>query len=83
VRNVNNKGTRNYGRNRQYSQSNKRSERGSLNSSRRGRQDIQDGTMQTPSNDNRRNLNSDANVYAPKTVAGEVNLNAIAISPVN
>jgi len=35
------------------------------------------------SNDNRRNLNPGTNVYAPKTAAGEVNLNAIAISPVN
>jgi len=44
---------------------------------------MQDGTMQIPSDDNRRNLNSDANVYAPKTAAGEVNLNPIVMSPVN
>jgi hypothetical protein len=39
--------------------------------------------MPVPSNDSRRNLNPDANVYAPRIDAGEVNLNAIEIGPVN
>jgi len=81
VRNMKHKVTCNYDRNRQYSQSNNRHERGSFSSGKR-RRDIQDGTMQIPSNDNRRILNPDFNVYAPKTAADEVNLNAIAISPV-
>jgi hypothetical protein len=39
--------------------------------------------MPVPSNDRRRNLNPDANVYAPRIAAGEVNLEAHEISPVN
>jgi len=52
-------------------------------SSGKGSQDIQDGAMPVPSNDSRRNLNPDANVYAPRIDASEVNLNAIEINPVN
>jgi hypothetical protein len=44
---------------------------------------VQDGPMPAPSNDSSRNLNPDANIYAPRTDAGEVNLNAIEISLVN
>jgi hypothetical protein len=39
--------------------------------------------MPVPSNDSRRNLDHDANVYAPRIAAAEVNLNANEISPVN
>jgi len=53
-----------------------------LNSSR-GKQEIQYGTMQILNNGNSRNLNSDANIYTPKTATAEVNLKAITISPVN
>jgi hypothetical protein len=48
-----------------------------------GRQDMQDGTLQIPSKYNRRNLNPDANIYAPQTAAVEVNLKAIAVGLVN
>ena len=82
MRNMRYQGTRNCDRNRQYSQSKSRHERGSL-SSGRGRQDIQDGAMPVPSNDSRRNLNPDANVYVPRIDAGEVNSNATEIGPVN
>ena len=44
MRNMRYQGTLSYDRNRQYSQSNTRQERGSL-SSGRGRQDIQDGAV--------------------------------------
>jgi hypothetical protein len=39
--------------------------------------------MPVPSNDSRRNLNPDANVYVPRIDAGEVNSNATEIGPVN
>jgi hypothetical protein len=81
ARNMRYQGTRNCDRNRQYSQSNSRHERCSL-SCGSGRQDIQDGATPVPSNDSRRNLNPDANVYAPRISVGEVNLNANEISPV-
>jgi hypothetical protein len=80
VRNMRYQGTRNC--DRDYSQSNSRHERCSLSSGRE-RQDIEDGAMPVPSNDGRRNLNPDANVYASGIAVGEVNLNASKISPVN
>jgi hypothetical protein len=61
---------------------NSRLETGSVNSGR-GRQYIQGRAVPSPSNDNRRNLNPDANDYAPRSDSGEFNLNAIEISPVN
>jgi hypothetical protein len=39
--------------------------------------------MPVLNNDSHGNLNPDANVYAPRTDAGKVNLNAIEIGPVN
>jgi hypothetical protein len=39
--------------------------------------------MPVPSNDSRRHVNPDANVYASRIDAGEVNLNATEIGPVN
>jgi hypothetical protein len=60
MRNVRYHSTRNYDRNRQYSQTNSRHEKGSLTSGR-VRQDVQDGAMPAPSNHSRRNLNPDAN----------------------
>ena len=82
MRNVRHQCTRNCDRYSRYKHSKCRHERGSLNSGR-GRQAIQDGALPVPSNDSRGNLNPDANVYAPRTGAGEVNLNVIEIVPVN
>jgi hypothetical protein len=64
------------------SKSNSRHERGSP-SSGRGRQDVQGRAMPSHGNGSRRNLNPDANDYAPRSDSGELSLNAIEISPVN